>query len=89
VKIPNEKVVGGLACSEVLDLLSGYLDGELSERDRAQVEEHLRGCDGCARFGGEFRATVESLREHLLAATVVPPPRVQERLREALAREVR
>jgi anti-sigma factor RsiW len=89
VKVPNEKVVGGLSCSEVLDLLSAYLDGELAARDRAQVEDHLRGCDGCARFGGELRSTVASLREHLLAVALVPPPSVQERLREALAREGR
>lgn len=87
MKIEHEKIVAGLSCGQVLDRLSDYLDGDLSAAEVGRVEEHLRGCDGCARFGGEFRATVESLREHLLAATVVPPPRVQERLREALARE--
>jgi anti-sigma factor RsiW len=89
VKIANEKVVGGLSCSEVLDLLSAYLDGDLAARDREGVEEHLRGCDGCARFGGEFRSTVEALRGHLLAAARPAPARVQARLREALAREAK
>jgi hypothetical protein len=50
------------------------------------VEEHLRGCDGCARFGGELRATVHALREHLIAAPA-PPLRIRERLADALARE--
>jgi anti-sigma factor RsiW len=58
-------------------------------RDRAafdalvRVEEHLRGCDACARFGGEFGATVRALREHLARPAEVPRE-VAERLRKAL-----
>jgi anti-sigma factor (TIGR02949 family) len=86
VKIANEKVVGGLSCSEVLDRLSDYLDGDLSVEDRDKVEAHLRGCEGCARFGGEFSGTVTALRAHLVAG-VTAPARIRERLREALGRE--
>lgn len=82
----GEKIVGGLSCGQVLDQLSGYLDDELGEEARAAVEEHLRGCDGCARFGGEFRATVKALRDHLLASPE-PPSRLRARLAEALSRE--
>ena len=82
----NERVVGGLSCGQVLDRLSDYLDGDLADPDRAAVEMHLRGCDGCARFGGELRATVHALRDHLLAAPA-PPSRLRQRLAEALAKE--
>ena len=82
----DERVVGGLSCGQVLDRLSGYLDDELGADVRAAVEEHLRGCDGCARFGGELRGTIRALRRHLGVSLAVPP-RVRERLREALARE--
>ncbi len=81
--IRDEKVVGGLSCGEVLAVLSDYLDGDLAPRARDQVEEHLRGCEGCARFGGEFQATVRALREHLSAATPMPGG-FRERLRRAL-----
>ncbi len=82
----GEKIVGGLACGQVLDRLSDYLDDELGLDARAAVEEHLRGCDGCARFGGEFQATVKALREHLLSPAR-PASRLRERLAAALAKE--
>lgn len=79
----DEKVIAGLSCSEVLALLSDYLDGDLSAPARRQVEEHLRGCEGCTRFGGEFRSTVQALRVHLQRPAPVPAG-VLDRLREAL-----
>ena len=59
--------VGGLFCFEVLSLLSGYVDGELTAADREKVEAHLAGCDACTRFGGEFSAVVKALREKVRA----------------------
>lgn len=84
--IPDEKLVAGLSCSAVLAVLSDYLDGDLAPRDRHQVEEHLRGCDGCARFGGEFRGVVESLRRHLARSQTLPQG-FRDRLRKALSSE--
>jgi anti-sigma factor RsiW len=61
----EERVAGGLRCGEVLSLLSGYVDGELSNAERERIESHLRGCDVCERFGGEFSETVAALRRRL------------------------
>lgn len=82
----GEKIVGGLSCGQVLERLSDYLDEELGDQARGAVEEHLRGCDGCTRFGGEFRATVRALRDHLLVAPT-PPVSLRRRLADALDRE--
>jgi anti-sigma factor RsiW len=88
VTIENEKVVGGLSCSEVLERLSDYVDGELAAEERARVEAHLRGCDACARFGGEFRSTVRALKAHLARGGELPP-QVREALHRALDAEPR
>lgn len=75
--------MAGLRCSEVLARLSDYLDGDLPPPERLAVAEHLRGCDACARFGGEFSATLRSLREHLLG-TPCDEARLRRRLRDAV-----
>lgn len=79
----GERVVAGLACSEVLARLSSYLDGELSADERARLEAHVVGCDGCARFGGRFGATIGALRASLKEPDGLGDAR-SERLREAL-----
>jgi len=88
MKFDRERVVAGISCGEVLDGLSAYVDGELAVEQRERVDAHLRGCDICARFGGEFKATIGALRAHLLASGPLPPT-VQAWLRAALAEERR
>lgn len=61
----HERNVGGLTCSEVLSHLSDYLDGEVEPATRLNIENHLRGCDVCERFGGHFSAAVATLRRNL------------------------
>ncbi len=60
-----DRMVAGLRCRDVLALLDEYVAGELSPARLEQVEGHLRGCDNCARFGGEYGALVERLRDEL------------------------
>ena len=45
-------------CAEVDELLSGYLDGELTQKSRQRVDLHL---GGCARCGARLRE-LESVR---------------------------
>ena len=55
--------VHGLACEQIRDGLSGYLDRELDGCALAAVEAHLRACTGCERFAGELAATIRALRQ--------------------------
>jgi RNA polymerase sigma-70 factor (ECF subfamily) len=80
-RMEDERLVAGLHCGEVLADLTEHLDGRLS-RDRAErIDEHLEGCAGCRRFGGEIAAVVRALRE--LPDEPLPPD-VEERLVEEL-----
>jgi anti-sigma factor RsiW len=52
------------------ELLTGYVDGALTEAQRAEVESHLPGCDECRRQVDDERA----LRERLRALPEPPLP---------------
>lgn len=80
----GEREVGGIRCGELLAVLSDFVDGTIDPGLRLRVEEHLRGCDACERFGGVFAATVRALRERLAA-----PDALNEAMRERLRRLTR
>jgi predicted anti-sigma-YlaC factor YlaD len=46
-------------CDEIAVLLSGYIDGELNDDERAQVDQHLAGCETCRRELTELQQMVE------------------------------
>jgi anti-sigma factor RsiW len=47
-----------LTCIELVELVTDYLDGALSRRDRARFEEHIRGCPHCTEYLAQFRLTI-------------------------------
>ena len=57
-----------LVCREFVELVTDYLEGALTERDRARFEAHLSECDGCSGYLEDMRRLVGSLGE------VVEPP---------------
>lgn len=69
----RERNVGGLRCSEVLEDLSNYVDGELPAGKREQIEAHLKECSVCERFGGEFAQMVATVRDAVREAHGVTP----------------
>jgi len=52
-----------MQCDDVKPLLSGYIDGELDEKDRDAVEKHLAACDGCRTEYEKLRDLVEVTSE--------------------------
>lgn len=66
------RVVGGLSCPQVLERLADYVDGDIEADVKEKIEAHLRGCDECTRFGGEYAEVVKGLRKQLGAVDEVP-----------------
>ncbi len=66
--------------------IDAYLDGELAERDAAELETHLAGCTSCERF----RADRLSLRAAIAAGVrkLEAPASLRAHVRAALREEV-
>ncbi|HEX9505594.1 MAG TPA: zf-HC2 domain-containing protein, partial [Acidimicrobiia bacterium] len=50
-----------LVCRDAVALMTAYLDGELSGRDRDRLETHLAGCPHCSEYLAQLRATIDAL----------------------------
>jgi anti-sigma factor RsiW len=48
----------GLSCSELVELVSDYLEGALAPADRERFEAHVAGCGHCAAYLRQMRETV-------------------------------
>ncbi len=53
---------GGLACQELVELVADYLDKVLPAEQRAAMDEHLAGCDGCTDYLEQIRLVVQALQ---------------------------
>ena len=50
-----------MACKELVELVTAYLDDALDAETRARFDAHLQLCDGCRNFLEQFRATVRTV----------------------------
>ena len=50
-----------LACAEIVELVTAYLDGSLDPETRARFDEHLLDCEGCQNYLQQFQTTVATL----------------------------
>lgn len=51
-------------CTEVLDAVYSYLDGEMSTNDYAKVKQHLDECGPCLREFGLEEAVKRLVHKH-------------------------
>jgi anti-sigma factor RsiW len=68
-----------LACQQVVELVTAYVEDALDPGDRERFEEHLVFCDGCQNYLEQLRATVRltgRLEQEL-------PPALEQQLLEA------
>jgi anti-sigma factor RsiW len=50
-----------MACNDLAELVTAYLDGAFDLETRARFELHLLDCDGCEKYLEQFRATVRTV----------------------------
>jgi hypothetical protein len=60
-----------MKCNLPVELLSGYLDGELDEQQKAQVKAHLEACPACQ----EEMETLKQIDEHVRDRVYEEPSR--------------
>ena len=60
-----------LSCRELVELVTDYLEGVLSEEERARFEDHIGLCTGCRVYLEQMRQTI-SLLGHLPEEALSP-----------------
>ena len=48
-------------CSELVELVTAYLEGALDSDTRARFDAHLAECDGCENYLQQFHVTIRTL----------------------------
>jgi anti-sigma factor RsiW len=66
-----------LACRQIVELVTAYLDDALAPADRERFEEHLVFCDGCSGYLEQMRLAIEATGRVQLGDL---PPALEERL---------
>ena len=74
----KQKELREMKCKELVELITEYLEGALSEVDEARFEQHLAGCDACTTY-------LEQMRETISALGQIPPESALARGRAAPA----
>jgi anti-sigma factor RsiW len=50
-----------LACQELVELVTDYLEGRLEPADRERFDAHIAGCDACTAYLEQMRLTLAAL----------------------------
>ena len=68
-----------LACRELVELITDYLEGVLPAADQQRFTAHLQVCPGCRKYVEQMRLTIRAIGR----ATPEPlPPETRQRLLE-------
>lgn len=54
----NSPGANPMPCRELVEVVTGYLEGTLPEVDRARFEEHLAACPHCTAYMNQMRTTL-------------------------------
>lgn len=75
-----------LACVEIVELVTDYLDGALPAPLAARVDAHLPGCPGCRAVLAQWGAVIALAGQLSPADVRAADPLVRQRILAALRR---
>jgi anti-sigma factor (TIGR02949 family) len=67
----TDPMAGDLACREVVELVTDYLEGEMAPADRRAFDRHLAACEGCQDHLEQLRTVIRVVGRPTVDA--VPP----------------
>ena len=50
----------GMACQELVELVTAYFDGSMSRSERRRFRAHIGGCEGCTAYVEQMRLVIEA-----------------------------
>jgi anti-sigma factor RsiW len=65
-----------LACQEIVEIITDYLENALSRSQRRRFEAHLAGCEHCTEYLAQMRATIAATGQ--LSAEDLSPEMLEE-----------
>ena len=63
-----------MACKELVELVTDYLEGTLPDDVRMRFERHVSGCNGCTNYLEQMRQTIH-LTGQLRVESLAPQQR--------------
>ena len=66
-----------ISCRELVELVTGYIEGHLDPEERARFEAHLDECSGCRTYLEQMRVTIRAFGR-------LPEESLAPEIREAL-----
>jgi len=54
----TDEITTEMACKELVEVITDYLEGTLPERDRVRFDAHILTCEPCREYVEEMRATL-------------------------------
>jgi anti-sigma factor RsiW len=72
LQLPSRRA--DLVCQQAVELVTDYLEGALSRRDRKRFERHLAGCPHCTEYLAQMRVTID-LSGQIAAEDLTPQMR--------------
>jgi predicted anti-sigma-YlaC factor YlaD len=66
---------GNMSCSELVEIVTDYLDDALAPADVQRLEEHIRACGPCADYIQQVRSTARMAAEAAAAELELRPDR--------------